>query len=338
MSKVEQLIGSSLLPLASLLTVVLCNSDIAIAKNAVSSGKNFKDCPDCSEMVVMPGGVFDMGVRDSELSEHDIKWGYDLPRPSHSVTIPSFALGKTPVTRSQFAAFVKATGYHTDDACWTYEGKAIEGNGPSVLIDAIVDGGGATKRTNRNWQSPGVPQTNGDPVVCVSWNDAKAYVKWLSEKTGKHYRLPSEAEWEYASRAGTKTARYWGDAENGHCMYENALDPTAARELSKIDVEETACSDGFAYTSPVGSFKPNAFGLYDMLGNVYQWTEDCFNRNYVGAPADGGAWATGDCSKRVLRGGSWHTLPKYLRVNRRAGSNEGNRDNTVGFRIARDLP
>lgn len=334
-SKVEKLIGSSLWPLASLLIVMLCNSDIAVAKNAVRGTKSFKDCADCSEMVVIPGGSFEMGAQGPDVDEDDIDRDYRLPR--HRVNISSFAFGKTSVTRGQYAAFVKATNYHTEDACWTYESEAMEGSGPSVVIDVITDGGPA-KRTYRSWQNPGFPQTDSDPAVCVNWNDAKAYVQWISEKTGKHYRLPTEAEWEYAARAGTTTVRYWGDTEALQCKFENGLDPTSKVQLWTRDLEATACSDGFAYTSPVGSFKPNAFGLYDMLGNASQWTEDCFNENYVGAPRDGSAWTTGFCSDRALRGGSWHTLPMYLRASYRVGLDENDRYNTVGFRIVRDLP
>ena len=131
------------------------------------------------------------------------------------------------------------------------------------------------------------------PVIDVNWNDAQAYVSWLSAQTGQRYRLLSEAEWEYVARSGAETARYWGESESGQCRYANG------------DDDDVSCTDGYEYTAPVGSFAPNAFGLYDVLGNVYEWTQDCSNGSYAGAPTNGSAWQSGDCGRRVLRGGSW---------------------------------
>ena len=131
------------------------------------------------------------------------------------------------------------------------------------------------------------------PVMNVSWEDAQAYVQWLSRETGQRYRLLTEAEWEYVARAGTTTGRYWGQTEAGQCRYANGGNAFAP------------CPDGHRFTAPVGSFQPNAFGLYDVLGNVLEWTEDCRNGDYSGAPTNGSAWQAGDCSLRVLRGGSW---------------------------------
>jgi len=160
----------------------------------------------------------------------------------------------------------------------------------------------------------------------VSWDDSQAYVTWLSRKTGKQYRLLSESEWEYAERAGTSSAYYWGD--------------TASHDYANYG-SDTCCSgvaqgrDQWVNTSPVGSFAPNAFGLYDMLGNVWQWTQDCYADNYNGTPSDGGASATGDCSRRVLRGGSWVINPQDLRSASRDGDSATFRDGDHGFRVAR---
>jgi formylglycine-generating enzyme required for sulfatase activity len=159
------------------------------------------------------------------------------------------------------------------------------------------------------------------PVNNVSWDDAQQYVRWFSKMTGKRYRLLAEAEWEYAARAGTTTAYFWGDEignGNANCK----------RCGSQWD-------DGG--TSPVGSFKPNAFGLYDMAGNVWQWVQDCYHDNYVGAPTDGSAWTSGDCSQRMGRGGSWFTGPEDLRSAYRGWTTTGDRSNNLGFRIARTL-
>lgn len=160
------------------------------------------------------------------------------------------------------------------------------------------------------------------PVISVNRDDAKAYVAWLSRKTGKTYRLLSEAEYEYAARAGTTTAYPWGN------------------DVGKNNANCNGCGSQWDYrqTAPVGSFAPNRFGLYDMVGNVWALMEDCYEDGYSGAPTDGSAWASGDCSRRVLRGGSWFTGPLYLRsAYRGRGSNE-RRNWDAGFRVARTLP
>ena len=159
------------------------------------------------------------------------------------------------------------------------------------------------------------------PVINVSWDDAKAYVRWLNRKTGKQYRLPSEAEWEYAARAGTTTRYSWGDD-----IGRNRANCDGCG--SRWDNEQTA---------PAGSFRANVFGLHDVHGNVWEWVEDCWSGNYLGAPADGSAWESGDCSRRVLRGGSWDNRPWFLRSASRSGDGAGNRNDGSGFRVARTL-
>jgi formylglycine-generating enzyme required for sulfatase activity len=164
------------------------------------------------------------------------------------------------------------------------------------------------------------------PVINVTWEEAQTYVAWLPKMTGQPYRLLTEAEWEYAARAGSTTAYYWGDqigVGNANC---------------------DGCGTQWAkQTLPVGSFKPNAFGLYDMAGNVWQWVQDCYNGNYNGAPTDGSAWASGDCSRPVVRGGSWGDPPQYLRSAYRVGNPGVNRyfvtgrDDILGFRVGRTL-
>ena len=163
------------------------------------------------------------------------------------------------------------------------------------------------------------------PAITVSWEDAQAYVAWLSRETGEEYRLLSESEWEYVARAGTQTARYWGGSATGQCRYANG------------DDDSVSCSDGYAQTAPVGWFQPNAFGLYDVLGNVWEWVEDCWNGNYAGAPADGNPWTSGDCSQRVLRGGSWFNHPDDLRSAFRSRISAGLRNYYDGFRLARTI-
>jgi len=284
--------------------IVLLIGGLLLAASPASAqtpapGTVFRDCADvCPEMVAIPPGSFTMGTPASE-SGHKAS-----EEPQHLVTIGySFAVGKFDVTRDEFAAFVNVTGY-----------KA-EGDG---CFDTI----------GTNWQSPGMDQTGSDPVVCISLGDAQAYMVWLSQKTGHAYRLLSESEWEYAARAGTTTAYWWGDA---------------------VGVGNANCGDcGSKWdnrqTSPSGLFQPNPFGLYDMNGNVWQWTADCYNFQYNGAPNDGSAWASGDCDNRVLRGGSWDVPAKEVRAAARfiaraaAGRIPSGFDryqSDIGFRVAR---
>ena len=238
-----------------------------------------EDCVDCPIMVNIPGGTFQMG---------DISGvGDSLEQPVHSVTVPSFAMGVYEVSWDEWEYCVAEGG--------------CDGSGP----DSAGGDGGYGKGSR--------------PVINVSWDDAKDYVAWLSQHTGKSYRLPSESEWEYATRAGTET-QYWFGAGIG---------------FNQANCD-SGCDDSFTYTSPVGSFASNAFGLYDVHGNVVEWVEDCWNPNYTGAPTNGTAWLTGGCSLRVLRGGSWNTDPSYLRSADRIGFFTSFRNFGLGFRVAQD--
>ncbi len=276
--------------------------------------KIFRDCPTCPEMVIIPAGNFDMGSPDSEGGRNDDEG------PLHRVNVAAFAMGKTEITRGQFAAFVKITGYNTGDNCWTLEDRKY------------------LERVGRNWRVPGFKQDDKHPVVCINWNDANAYAEWMSHKTGKQYRLPSEAEWEYAARGNTVSARYWGDNPDQACEYANATDKTAQAQIIGATFWLVHnCTDGFAYTAPVGRFKANAFGLKDMLGNVSEWTVDNYHDSYKGAPVDGSAWP-GDSDRHVLRGGSWNNDPQNVRAAIRNRNKSALRFNSFGFRLARILP
>jgi formylglycine-generating enzyme len=283
------------------------------ATQAPKAGNIFRDCPSCPEMVVIPSGSFDMGSPGSEA-------GRDKDEgPVHRVNVATFALGKTEITRGQFAAFVNKTNYSTGDKCWTFEGGKFE-------------------ERSGNWSKLGYSQDDKHPVACINWNDAKAYAEWMSRMTGKQYRLPTEAEWEYSARGNTSTARYWGDNPDEACGYANAADKTAQTQILKASSWSVHnCMDGFAYTAPVGSFKTNAFGLNDMLGNVWEWTEDSYHHNYNGAPTDGSAWQ-GDGAERVLRGGSWNNGPRDVRAAVRDRNKPAHRFSIFGFRLARMLP
>ena len=248
-------------------------------------GSVFRDCAECPEMVVVPAGSFRMGSPSGEAGRDDDEG------PTHRVEISKpFAIGRFEVTRGEYARFVSETGHSSGTACWTYEGGEWE------------------ERTGRNWRSPGFAQADSHPAVCVDWKDARSYVAWLSRKTGEAYRLLSESEWEYAARAGTTSSRYWGNASSSACRHANVYDRTGEDELS-FPWSHHDCRDGHGHTSSAGVFDPNGFGLHDMLGNVWEWVADCSNGSYAGAPADGSAWTSGDCSRRVLRGGSWGNGP-----------------------------
>ena len=188
--------------------------------------------------------------------------------------------------------------------------------------DACVRGGGCDghEPLDRGWGR------SRRPVIVVSWDDAWRYADWLTEQTGEEYRLLSEAEWEYVARARTETARYWGDSESEQCRYANG------------DDDDLSCSDGyFEKTAPVGSFQPNGFRLYDVLGNVWEWVDDCWNGDYERAPFDGSTWYGGDCSRRVLRGGSWSFGPDDLRSAYRGWDCAGVLGSVDGFRLARTI-
>ena len=275
-------------------------------------GAVFKDCADCPEMVVIPPGEFTMGSPESE------ELRYADESPQHPVRIEgAFALGKYEVTRGEFAAFVDGTG-HEANGCRYRAGT-----------------GGARHEASMGWRDPGYAQTDRDPVACVSWDDAKAYIGWLSRKAGTTYRLASESEWEYAARAGTTTARYWGDDADRGCGYANAADLTAKREYADLTVVD--CEGGHVRTAPVGSFAANVFGVHDMLGNVWEWTEDCWNETYDGASTDHSARQSGNCDLRILRGGSWFNGPRGVRAALRLGNGAVLRSFLFGFRLARTL-
>ena len=250
------------------------------------AGKQFRDCADCPQMVVIPAGSFTMGSPPNE------RYRSGDEGPQHRVTIwRPFAVGRYEVTFAQWDACVSAGGcrHRPNDRGW--------GRGPR-------------------------------PVMSVSWRDAKAYVGWLSRKTGKRYRLLSEAEWEYAARAGTTGPFHFGSTISTDRANYNGTD-TYGSGRKGIYRRKTV---------PVGRFPANAFGLHDMHGNVWEWVEDCSHKSYRGAPADGRPWtAGGNCSRRVLRGGSWVNVPRYLRAAFRSRLTAGNRDGYVGFRIARTL-
>jgi formylglycine-generating enzyme required for sulfatase activity len=259
------------------------------AEDSASSGRMFRDCEACPEMVVVPAGSFMMGSPESEIGRGSNEG------PQHKVTMRSFAIGKYEVTFAQW------------DAC-------------------AAEGGCAHKPGDETWGR------GKRPVINVSWHDAREFVAWLSRKAGKPYRLPTEAEWEYAARG-------IADASEPHPPFSTG---------STINYKQANYDANFVYadgkmglyrqkTVEVGSFRRNAFGLHDMHGNVWEWVEDCYRDSYRGAPTDGSAVVARDCSLRVLRGGSWNYYPQLLRSAYRYATVPGIRLDMAGLRVARSL-
>jgi formylglycine-generating enzyme required for sulfatase activity len=283
------------------------------ANEGAVAGTVFRDCPDCPDMVVIPAGRFVMGAPKEDEDRRDDE------TPLHKVTIGApFALATTEVTRDQFAAFIAATGHDMSGDCYLADDKQGRSD------DAA------------NWQAPGFPQSGADPVVCVSWRDAQAYAEWLSERAGVTYRLPTEAEWEYAARAGRRGFFPWDEnSESDACRIGNSLDASGQPNFPGLD--PSPCDDGQAYTAPVGSYQPNRFKLFDMAGNVWEWVEDCYRPNYKSAPADGSAVVIDSCPEHAARGGSWIDGQWDFRFARRYNVDGWGRENILGFRLARDL-
>ena len=279
----------------------------------LAPGTVFRDCADCPQIVIIPPGNFTMGSPESEAGR------MDREGPQHSVAIPSvFGVGKYEVTKAQFARFVQESGHSTSGGCFAWNGSKYE------------------QDASKDWRNPGFAQTENDPVVCVNWNDATAYTDWLTKETGKPYRLPTEAEWEYAARAGTQAPRPWGDNTSDACRYANVADESAKRDIpGTTSWTFHECDDHYAYTAPVGSYPPNAFGLYDMLGNAWEWTEDCWNEEDANARSKARDRSSGSCTQGVLRGGGWVDSPLFVSYDFRFLIGSRDRDYYTGFRVAR---
>jgi len=251
--------------------------------------------------------------------------------PQRRVTVRSFAAGRFDVTRGQWATFVSATNRDTTAGC------------------AWASASGSKPDPQASWRNLDFPQDDNHPVVCVTWNDAQDFVRWLSQRTGRGYRLLTEAEWEYAARAGTTTPHPWGSSASHE-------DANYGTEIGYAGL--ASGRDRWEKTSPGGAFPPNAFGLYDMHGNVLQWVQDCFS-GYAGLATDGSAYetavalkepvpfggmvGTSSCAYRMLRGGDWGDPPRMIRsafrnfAPPRGATIENYRSGGVGFRVARTL-
>jgi formylglycine-generating enzyme required for sulfatase activity len=288
--------------------VLLALAAASLGRAQEHKDREFRECPDCPEMVGIPAGEFVMGSPKSEVGR------FDSEGPQHAVTVAAIALGKYDVSSEQFLTFLKETGYQP------------------APCDPVLGLGWHSRRGLA--YAPSYDEPRKWPAVCLDWRDAEAYIGWLNARvrrlhptvTGEPYRLPSEAEWEYAARAGTKTARWWGDAigrNNANC--NGCGSPWDNRLLADVD-----------------AFAPNPFGLYTILGNAWQWTQDCWHQDYKDAPRDGRAWTERSCPRHVIRGGSWNNVPAFVRSATRSGSTADNGkydySSLTGFRVARDLP
>lgn len=285
---------------------------------AVTPGLSYKDCAECPEMVAIPGGEFVMGAMADEEERELLSYEFrNRSAPQHQVKIRGLSVGKYEITRGQYRVFAESTG-RSSAGCFIWSDG-----------DYRMDSG-------KSWRNPGYPQDETHPVSCVSWEDATAYVQWLHERTGKPYRLLTEAEWEYAARAGTTASRFWGDDGNRSCSHANGADQKMRSQIAGSGSWPSfSCDDGYVHTAPVGRYRANAYGLHDMLGNAAEWTADCWNGSYRDAPTDGRAWTGGDCFLRAVRGGGWDEGPPSLRSAYRVGSPVVIRVYARGFRVAR---
>lgn len=295
------------------------------------------------KFVLIPAGEFMMGSDASAETFAKTYPQYERKRflelgdeaPVHKVRITrAFYLGQHEVTVGQFRRFLQASGYQPESEA---DGSGGYGYNPAYDPALSVRGDAFEGRNPKySWRNPGFSQDDDHPVVNVTWNDALAMCKWLSQAEGKTYRLPTEAEWEYAARAGTSTQYYTGDDPQSLLGAANIFDADAAKNWGRWSSYALAGHDDFAFTSPVGSFAPNAFGLYDMHGNAWEWTADWHDDHYyANSPLnDPQGPATGNV--RVRRGGSWHTWSFYARSSYRNWNAPDTRYTLVGMRLLRE--
>ncbi len=282
------------------------------------------DCAECPELALVPPGVFTMGTA-SNAREVDAASG-ETPPVRIAISQP-FYVSAREITVGEFRRFVEATGYEPPLGCRVWmDGQWIEDR-------------------DRSWRDPGfaLPPAEDSPVVCVNWTDARAYAEWLSSRSSRKYRLPSEAEWEYVARGGTAFPRFWSEGDSYEaadvsqtCDYANTYDIDAIDALD-LPWPNANCRDGAPLLAAVGRYRANAFGVYDIIGNAREWVQDCFTASYAGRPPDGRAWTwQGGCALRAVRGGSWNSRPAVARAAARDSEVAGLRQSDLGFRVARD--
>jgi formylglycine-generating enzyme required for sulfatase activity len=319
-------------PLITLLCAVVFGGAITTQQAGAVAPESIRDCADCPELVSIPVGEFVMGADIEEPRRLELpEFWATREQPKHRVLIQrAFALGKYELTRAEFARFAAETGYSPEPGCWHFIGT-------EWLFDQT-----------RSWRDAKIDETDAHPVTCINWHDASAYLEWLSRKTGQRYRLASEAEWEYAVRAGTSTAYWFGDDPARICEFVNLGDldtqdrfrwhETKIKYDKMSDWKGQSCRDGYPTLAPVAATVANPFGLHGMLGNANEWVADCWNDDHRSAPGHQAARLTGaDCGLRVMRGQGWTAVAASTRAAFRLKMNATDRRFTFGFRVARDL-
>jgi len=290
---------------------------VSVAENAAGGSQraSFRDCQDCPEMVALPAGEFMMGSPESEDGHQQVEGS-----PRRVTIAKRFAIGRFEVTVDQFSAFVAETGMTVGNLC-----RVIVASDRTSLIWGPPEA---------SFRQPGFDVVGSQPVVCVSWHEAQAYVAWLRRRTGKPYRLPTEAEWEYAARAGTTTRFSFGSDETALCAYARFADLG-----SRFGWHDACRSDIITYGPvPVGSLKANPWGIFDMHGNAWEWVEDCWTPNALEIPTDGSAFARpGSCEVGVVRGGSFAGGSRRLRSATRAPVQTAKHSYNNGFRVVLSL-
>ncbi|NMY11053.1 formylglycine-generating enzyme family protein [Pseudomonas veronii] len=283
-------------PLTTLALTALCAALLPNLAEAATPqpGKVFKDCKDCPEMVVLPAGTFTMGTPDDEVGREPDEG------PMHAVTFAKpFAMSRFQITAGEWDSYIRQTGVKIAD------GDTRPGR------ECIAS-------------KPRYPQSPRQPAVCMDMDDIKHYVAWLSKKTGQPYHMVSEAQREYAARAGSSGPfPFPFDEGKGYSIAEHA--------------NTYGPADGYSFSSPAGSYPPNAFGMYDMHGNVYERVADCEHPNYIGAPTDGSAWVEPNCESYQIRGNDWGEAPVFSRSGNRNNIYPQTRGDWIGFRVVRDL-
>lgn len=322
-------VQTSLLAVAGVLTLSFSAQALAAdAATGVKPGASFKDCSECQDMVVIPAGTFMMGSTEEERTREGVPEAFgkhEVTRVKITFAKP-FAIAATETTRGQWARFAKETNRPLPTECAVYNPEYDNWNG--------IEG------KTFNWQNPGFAQTDDHPAVCISAKDAKEYAAWMSKLTGKKYRLASEAEWEYVARSGATTTRPWGDSVTPICQKAAIMTSGTFEAIAKGEswADELVCASDKSWTVPVKSFDPNPWGVYDMLGSVWEWVGDCVSPDHAGLPADGSARKEGDCTRSITKGGAFHSRTWLARpATRGEGQNSVNHPVASGIRIVREI-
>jgi formylglycine-generating enzyme required for sulfatase activity len=303
-----------------LLATLIATMPPALAQTAAET----RDCEVCPALALVPPGQFAMGSAPDAV-ELDPATG-EAPAVMLSFTKP-FLISRHEITVGEFRRYVEASSAEPAPGC------------------RVWLGGQWVQERNRSWRDPGFaqPPRDDEPVVCVAWDDVRAYAEWLSKASGKRYRLPSEAEWEYVARGGTSFPRFWGERDSREdlalslaCDHANVYDSSAVEALD-LPWPNARCSDRAVMLAAVGRYKPNAFGVFDIIGNAREWVMDCYTASYAGRPEDSRAWTwQGGCERKGVRGGSWASRPRDARAPARGAELTGHRQSDLGFRLVRD--